>query len=408
MGFGLLLTAANVTSGGLGYVFQVLMGRMLEPGEFALFSAIVSLSVVLTSPVSAIFTVLSRNITRALANNDEKFIYKSYGNIRKVCFVSALILGVVLMLLHGQVSVFVKNSDEIQVLLLVGLVTASALGMMNNSYLQATQNFSWLAGIGISTVVLKIFVATILVFVGLGVNGALGGALISAAMAYWIVSNHFANKYKCLSVESQVIPSVVFDFNRLMPVLIANIAMAVMMQLDVVLVNNYFESEVSGMYAAAATLGKAVLYLPGGLVLALFPMVAEAQAKNNKFSNYVLTASFVTFVVCSIAVAVYWLFGDWITNALYGDKYGGISTVLKYYSLAMLPMALLIVAEYFLMAIGKVVYAWLSLLFAPLQIGLIVIYHQSLFDVLMIVGMCGLLLLLSGYLFMFKLLRPIN
>ena len=92
-------------------------------------------------------------------------------------------------------------------------------------------------------------------------------------------------------------------------------------------------------------------------------------------------------------------------HTLYGEKYSGVGEILKYYGLIMLPMALLVVAEYFLMALGKVVYAWLSLFFAPIQIILIYFYHDDVYEVMWIVGTCGLLLLLSGYFFLVKLLR---
>jgi O-antigen/teichoic acid export membrane protein len=178
-----------------------------------------------------------------------------------------------------------------------------------------------------------------------------------------------------------------------------------MTQLDVLLVNNFFSPEEAGKYAAAATLGKAVLYLPGGIVMALFPMVTEAQAKAAKVSNYILTASGMTFAMCMVVVIFYWFAGQEVIRLFFGEKYAGAEEILKYYSLAMLPMALLIVAEYFLMALGKAVYAWLSFIFAPAQILLIYFYHDNLLSVLTIVGVSGLLLLICGYLFLFKLIR---
>lgn len=405
VGVGLFLTVANVMAGGLGYVFQVLMGRMLTPGEFALFSAIMSVAAILTSPIAAVFMVISRNITQLFASGCTSFILRTYKRFTNICLLSAGGLIFVSFVFENQITLYINNSNKIHIILLSLIMASAALGMLNNAYLQATQDFNWLAGMSVTTVLLKIIVATFLVAIGLGVSGALTGAVISTAGAYLVVNRFIKLKYRSSQVENHPNLVQVTDFSRLLPVLIATISVAAMTQLDVVLVNNFFDLETAGQYAAAAILGKAVLYLPGGLVLALFPMVAEAQAKDNKVVGYVLTASALTFFLCGAAAFFYWEFGDFIVHTLYGEKYSGVGEILKYYGLIMLPMALLVVAEYFLMALGKVVYAWLSLFFAPIQIILIYFYHDDVYEVMLIVGTCGLLLLLSGYFFLVKLLR---
>lgn len=405
VGVGLFLTMANVMAGGLGYVFQVLMGRMLSPAEFALFSAIMSVAVILMSPISAVFTVVSRNITKIFASGCTSFVLRTYKRFTSICLLSALALIFASFILENQITSYINNSNKIQVILLSLVVASAALGMLNNAYLQATQNFNWLAGMSVTTVLLKIIVTTFFVAIGFGVNGALTGVVISTVCAYLVVNRLIKFKYRISQVENNGDLVQVADFSRLLPVLVATISVAAMTQLDVVLVNNFFDPETAGQYAAAAILGKAVLYLPGGLILALFPMVAEAQAKDNKVVGYVLTASALTIFLCGAIVLFYWHFSDFLVHTLYGEKYSGVGKILKYYGLVMLPMALLIITEYFLMALGKVLYAWLSLFFAPLQILLIYFYHDDVFEVLRIVGACGLLLLLSGYFFLVKLLR---
>jgi len=400
---GLLMTIASVLSGALGYVFQVLMGRMLSPQDFALFAAIMSAATVMTSPISAVFTVVSRNITQALVVDLGWCANATYKQFGVICLGGAIILMLIAMLLGSEIGSLIKNSSNLQALLLAAVVSTTSMGMMNNAYLQGGQKYSWLAVSGFSTVILKIFLSVALVWIGFGVDGALvgtfGSTLIVNVLVMFLIRSSCSERNRN---NSNKIEKSIFKFDRLPPVLIANVAIAVMTQLDVLLVNNFFNSEEAGKYAAAATLGKAILYLPGGVVVALFPMVAEAQAKGTKVVNYMLSASGLTLAMCLIGVLFYWLAGHELILCLFGENYAGTEEILKYYSLAMLPMALLIVAEYFLMALGKVVYAWLSFIFAPLQIMLIYYIHESIFDVIAIFGICGLLLLMCGYLFFFK------
>lgn len=404
VGIGLFLTVTNVVAGGLGYIFQVLMGRMLAPGEFAVFSAVVSMAVILTSPISAFATVISRNVTQVLVTaGSGPFIYSSYKKINKNCIIYGIGFLAVTIFASETIKNYIKNATEYEVFFMSLMVVSTALGMVNNAYLQGVQRYRWLAGMSVSTVLMKILFAVCFVGFGFAVDGALFGAVCATLAAYFIVFRYIKKTFaQRLLVDSSFEEGQIFCFAKLGPILVANVGVSLMTQLDVFLVNNFFDPNIAGSYAAAATLGKAVLYLPGGIVLALFPMVAEAQAKKDKVSTYVVAASMLTLVLCSLASLFYWILGDWLINLLYGSKYDGVVELLKFYSLAMIPMAMLIVAEYFLMALGKVIYAWLSLIFAPVQVLLIFLYHQNVFNVLWIVGVCGLLLLLSGYLFLFR------
>jgi O-antigen/teichoic acid export membrane protein len=409
IGAGFFLTVANVMAGGLGYVFQVFIGRMLAPSDFALFSAIMSVSVMLTSPISAIFTVASRNITQLFAAGHTSFALKSYIKFTKICLLGSLILIIGSLVFEQEITSYINNSTQIQIIFLSLIILCSALGMMNNAYLQGAQKFEWLAAMSVTTVVFKIAVVGSLIFLGYGVDGALIGIVISSIGAYFIVSFYIRGQYKKPEIRiHNDRAGDVFNFNKLPPVLIATLSITIMTQLDVVVVNNYFDPDIAGKYAAAATLGKAVLYLPGGIILALLPIVAEAQAKNNKVASYIIIASIATFLSCSCVAFIYWEFGGYISVLLFGEKYSGVGEILKYYGFAMLPMAMLVVAEYFLIALGKVIYAWLSLLFAPLQVILIIFYHESLYQVLLIISVCGFLLLISGYFFLYRFLRSQN
>jgi O-antigen/teichoic acid export membrane protein len=404
MRLGIFLTGVNLISGAMGYIFQILMGRMLTTQEYSLFSAIMALQVVITSPISAVFAVVSRNVTKSLVGNSGIYLKSSYTKLLKILFLIALLTLLLAFFFNSELSDQIKNSEDHQILLLVLIIASSSLGALNNSFIQGSQSFRSLSFIGLSTVSLKIILSVILVGMGIRVDGALLGGLVATIIANLIggffIYLYFSKYEKLGKYDNQSI----FEFSKLPPILIAYISMAVMMQLDVLIVNNLFESEKSAIYAVAATLGKAILYLPGGVVLVLFPMVAEAQERRFKVKEYMINATLLAFIMCSFCVIFYWYFSSEIIVILFGEKYINAAELLCYYSIAMLPMALLVIAEYFLMALGKVVFAWLSFIFAPLQMVAIYFFHDSLFDVITIVGISGLLLLICGYIIMFNII----
>jgi hypothetical protein len=71
----------------------------------------------------------------------------------------------------------------------------------------------------------------------------------------------------------------------------------------------------------------------------------------------------------------------------------------------MIPLALVVVAEQYIIARGGTLFSWIFLLVAPVQVLAICNWHQELWMVLTAVGFFGTLLAISGYLILFFLYK---
>ena len=69
---------------------------------------------------------------------------------------------------------------------------------------------------------------------------------------------------------------------------------------------------------------------------------------------------------------------------LYGQKYQGASELLKLYGFAMLPMTLVMVAEHFLIAKGRVIFAYVMMFFIPFVFLAAYTCHTRLIDIVYI------------------------
>ena len=139
--------------------------------------------------------------------------------------------------------------------------------------------------------------------------------------------------------------------------------------------------------------------------MALFPMVAENHARDRSSSHLLLQAVGLTAAMCGAGAAFYLLFGDWIIVLLYGESFAAAGPVLRYFGLAILPMALVMVAEYFLIAKGRVLFAYLFMVTAPLQMLAFWLWHDSLLTVVAIVAISGSVLALVGYGLLWRMFR---
>ena len=391
----LWLFIGGIAAGLLGYVFQVLMGRMLSIEEYGLFSAMMALFAVLAAPLGSLMMVVSRKVSEYRAKHAcGSIAHFYYWIIMRTAMAGALILGGYLFF-APQIQFYLKVQSVIPVYLLGVLLFLNFLPIINNAFLQGLQSFIWLSASTSFGILLKIIFSVAFIWFGYGVSGALGGTIL-ALFAGWLITYGVLHRLLAAG-RGKAFQKSHLSLKPALPVLAANVAFAGMTQLDIILVNYYFPAQQAGLYAAASIMGKAVMYLPGGLAMALFPMVAEKHALGESSAHLLLQAVGLTFLLSGVGAVFYFLFGEGIIALLYGEGYKGAGEVLKYYGFAVLPMALVMVVEHFLIAKGRVVFAYLFLFTAPIQLTAIYFYHDTLQMIVAVVGISGLLLALLGY-----------
>lgn len=389
------LLVGGIVGGILGYVFQVLMGRMLSTQEYGLFSAMMALFGVLAAPLGTLSMLVSRKVSEYRARHESGSITHFYYSIS----IRITIIGVITLsmyfLLAPQIQFFLKVPSIISVYLLGVLLFLTFLSIINNSFLQGMQHFLWLSASSSIGVLLKIIFSALLVWMGYGLTGALGGTVLAFLVGWFIT-------YCALHgplVEGRSLPfqSAHLFVKPALPVLAVNVAIAAMTQIDILLVNYYFSANEASLYAAASILGKAILYLPGGITLALLPIVAENHARAKSSAHLLLQAVGLTAVLSGSGATFYFLLGEKIIVLLYTENYRGAGEVLKFYGFAIFPMTLVMVAESFLIAKGRVLFACLFVFTAPLQLIAIYFFHDSLQMVVAVMGASGLLIALLGF-----------
>ena len=400
LSFGFFLTAAQLVSGAFGYLFQILMGRMLTPVDFASFSTLMATFMFLGAPMVAMSLLIVRKVSSYKANKTIFMVKPLLIYIYKFIFILSSIILLTFWIFSAQLMEYLRINNIIILFIFESVIILSLFNTVNSSLLQGMQKFTLMASLGLAAVVLKIIFSTSFIYFGFGLEGALLGIFVSMGIIVLACSGLLLIQLP----SSTCLKQYQFNFSsisKIYPVLAATVAAAAMTQLDMVLVNWYFEPKETGLYAAASVLGKAILYLPGGLVAVLFPMVSELHSKGENGLRIFRQAILATFVCCGAVCVIYWIFADNIIALFYGPNYAGAGQILRWYGFAILPMALVIIAEQYLIARGQVLFAWIFLAIAPLQILSIYLWHTELWMILLSVGFFGSLLACIGCLLMY-------
>lgn len=391
-----LMFVATIGGGLLGYVFQILMGRMLSVADYGLFIAMMALLVVVAVPLSTLTMLVSRRASEYRAKQQPEKTAAMFWWVNGRVLSSALIV----LLLTLPFSSFLRDYAHLETLTSIWIFLLVAVAMLfgpvNIAFLQAQQNFRWIAFASVGLHGFKILFCVVLVFAGLKLFGALMGVLM-ASMAIWLMTFLPLRSVVARPIN-ETRPERYFSIKNAAPVLVANLAFAVMTQLDLLLVNHYFDAQHAGVYAAAAILGKAVMYLPGAIIIAMFPMVAENESNSRSSAHLFINAIVLTVGFSGLGALIYFLFSEEIITLLYGQKYPGAAELLKYYGFAMLPMSIIMVAEHFLIAKGRVIFAYVMMLGIPFVLYAAHNYNERLIDMvyILIAGGCGVALVGFG------------
>lgn len=403
---GMLLTGLNLAAGALGYVYQVLMGRLLTPADFTLFTALMALAVICSAPLSALVMLLARRVSAFRAAGDLGRGRGLYGRTTVAMLLLGLVLAGLLVACRGPIQGYLKAPRPLDLWLFGTATFVGFLAAVNSGFLQGLQRFAWLGGLGIASVLVKIAASIVLIVAfHAGAAGALGGVL-AAAVLVWACGGFVIMRSLPVAVTGAAGPATPFPWRSFLPATLANFALAALTQVDMVLVNRYFDTGLASQYAAASILGKAVLYLPGGLVLALFPLVAEQHARRQDSRGMITQAALATLAMCGAGAVFYALCGPWLVGLLYGPAYAEAGGLLAWYGFAVLPMALVVVAENFLLAQGRTLFVWLFLVIAPIEVAVIHVWHPGLRTVIAIVAGCSTVLAVLGYAILWRSLRP--
>ncbi len=386
-----LLSGSSITAGLLGYGFHILIGRSLSVSEYAVFSAVIALSVILVSPVNGIILIITRKISIIAVSSSFIEILKVYKRIIKNLVLISIFIFILGYIFFQPIYSYINFESVNQYYLTMLIAFVNAVAMINLSIIHGLQQFKSFSALTILFPLLKIIFALALLLLGLRLNGALLGVLVASFLIciigyILIVSTSIKSDYSDYQTEK----------TNYIPVFIASICLIALTQMDVVIVKKLFNSNEAGLFAAVATLGKSLLYVSGGVITVAYPIIARMHAVNQSSRDLLIISFFLISMTCIVGVLFFKFFGEFVVTTLFGISYKEGGDLLWQYALAITPMALVILFENYLIAKGSVIFAWIFILALPIEIFVIYLYGSTLFNFIIIIGLCNLIILLAG------------
>jgi glycosyltransferase involved in cell wall biosynthesis/O-antigen/teichoic acid export membrane protein len=365
---GLFLVALGLLNGS-NYIFHIVVSRLLGPSEYGALASLLAVTLILSVPFSVLQTALAE---KAAARRDESDVGLAPAGVAAGLLV--LVIGTPLF------SVFLHVSF-VSALLLAPFVAASVPVSVTYGILQGRQRFKALGAVMLANVCFRLIFGVALVWIGLGVPGALIGTVIATALTIPLGC-------RAVGVNRAAWRDAPRDFSLvrggLRNALYGLTSFWVLAEIDIALARHYLDPHAAGYYSSAGLVARALLFLPAAVGVVVFPRFVASRADATAQLHWLRTSVATVVGLGVVGTALLLLLRDPLIVTAFGHRYLPGAALLPLLAPAMAALAVVSVLAYFHIAAGSRAYL-LSLAAIVVEVVAVAFVHASAREIAVVV-----------------------
>lgn len=401
------LAVLTLLASALNYASSMIFSRVLNPVGFGDLTAMLALGAIIAVPTTAGQTIIAERIAVHTANgrmdNVRYLIRQGVGHILVLSVVGTVIYVACIPLVVEVFSLRVPGPA----IALTGVVFC---GFLLPFVLGVLQGLNRLVLYGL--VLVAISLARIVFGVGwaaidggAGSGGAIGGQALGMAGVLVIGAFMLRDVLMKRGTGAGRLGLRRKPDARTFTASAAFVAFAVISNLDLLLAKVYLSGDDVGIYAAMATVGKIVTFLPAAIAVAMVPNAARAHLSGQ--SSKVLRNSALLVAVTSLLAALPAIvFPGLLTRLMFGDGYEEAAHWLLPMVLAGGALAMLYLLVIYSIAIRDQRWPLLLLVGVFIQVAGVALFHDSPGEVALVQATAALSVLGLNELISHSLVRP--
>ena len=404
---GAILFTASCLAGALNYFYHIIMGRMLGPDSYGVFSSLVAMLLVFSVPASAVQTVVAHYTSGFQAQGHIGGTQALVSSALKRVLFYAAIGTVAIMLASPVIASFLHIGSIVPVIVLGTVLIPWMLSPVASGTLQGLQRFNYLGTNMILGALGRVFVGLILVSGGLSVSGALGGSFASCSimLLHGLIPLTFLFRGQ---YTDEINLRDIYGYSG--RVLLGYASFAVLTNMDIILVKHFFPPAEAGYYSAASTFGKIVLFLPGAIAVVMFPKSSYLYALGKDAARVLKKSLLCVTALCAPVVTAYFVAPGFLVGRLFGELYWSTVPLIGPLGLAMALYALGNVLLLYYLSVHSAAFLRVIAACAVTEVISLAIFHHTLMQVVIVLMINGLFLLAMSEIFCRGLTRssPLN
>ena len=318
------------------YAFQLVMGRLMAPSTYGVLNTLLSAMVIFSVPLAAAQMAVSRRMAATQARAAFGEARMQLRSALKTSSIAAVVIAFVWVVFSEPLGKLFPSADSLS-LLMLGLTIA--VGCLPPVVLGASQGLQKFILFAVSSGLqgpFKLVFGVAAILLGFGLAGVMSGLVLSSVLLFALTLTAVR---RTLSAYAPLPPIDNHTMSGLAAMLLGNLGFTILTQADMMFMAHTLSAEETGRYAAAAILGKSVMYLPGSIVLAMFPMVSAAQATRSSTLPLLFKALAISVTLAGAAALCFAVAPELILHLLFGERYVSAAETLRWFGFAMLPFA---------------------------------------------------------------------
>ncbi len=381
--------------------YHLFMVRYLPPIDYGQLNTLMALFMIISVPASTVQTA----VTKFISSFQVQDKYERTNRLLRHLLILMLIVGFAIFLFIVVGIRFISSFLQISsygliILLAAGLFFAMIIPIPWGG-LQGLQKFGSLTFNLIMNSGLKLGLGILFVFLGFGLLGAMGAVAFSYGATFFlslIILGGFLPKRNESKSEQSVEesdPAYISEvYQYFLPVGITLLCFMVLTNIDLILVKHFFTPIEAGYYSIAQMVGKIILFLPIPVVMVMFPklIALQGQGRAQEGPPILKRGLMIALTFCGLAVFVGLFFPSLIIRVVSGKAYLECIPLVRFFCINMSLFSFILILLYYHLSTQRRGFLY-PLFFSTIgQTGSILLFHKTLTQVLVAVGIVALCL----------------
>ncbi len=375
----------TVVLGGLNFLasltsfgFQWAMARLLAPGDYADLFAVLALFAVLSVPSQLLLPIGTRITSLAVVARGRSAALEVLRRAIVRGGLVGLVAWIVVAATSGAIE-FLLGTDNRPAIIWLGCAVAIAFVVpYTKALLTGLRAFLLLGASNLVDGALRAGIGVGLVALGFGVAGGMAASALSGIVGVLVVviaAPYIARATTEAPVET---PPDASGMSAHVRVGLLSLSLAILMNVDVLVVRHFFDDANASLYAASALVGRIVLFASAPAAQVVLPHIIRQVAAREPFTRtFAVTAAF-TMLISGGAALIIVVAPEFVFQIIFADRYVPDPPLVWAYTLVGSLLALLTLLTYFHIGAGTL-RVWLVLV--PLSIACAVtlwLQHETL------------------------------
>lgn len=365
------------------FVFHMGATRSLGPELYGSLAALLGFVVIFAMPALALQVTITKKTSVLMANQCDGSVGYLFKRSFKWFFCAGLGVFLLFFVLRDFLSSRLQIGDPWAVVM-IGLIGIAAMLLpLVRGILQGMQKF-YSFGINLfADAFIRLAALGVVIILGLKLKGVMLTSFVASMTAFFIgvfmIREVFRHSEKPVSVITKK------EFLKYaLPVFLSMTGFSLLVYMDLFMVKYFFPPEQAGFYAVTSVIGKAFLYFPSAIVMALFPKVSAAHALNKDTKKMFYESLWLTGAISLVGIAFCYFFPEFVINLLAGGQYLEIAGIVKIFGFAILPLVLFNVLINYSLAVHNYFFIWVMYGGILLYAGALYFFHDTFTQVIFV------------------------